>query len=75
MRYNLPRRPAPYQEEAALIPNGLGGPELVIILILVIIVFKFRSLPSIGASLGKSLRGFKDGLTGHTDDDPKQLHS
>ena len=39
---------------------GIGVPELVIILVVVLIVFGAGKLPAIGAGLGKSFRNFKD---------------
>ncbi len=41
---------------------GLGTQELLIILVLVMIVFGAGKLPQVGASLGKGLRNFKDGM-------------
>jgi sec-independent protein translocase protein TatA len=43
---------------------GLGTSELMIILVLVLIIFGAGKLPQVGASLGKGLRSFKDGLKG-----------
>lgn len=43
---------------------GLGIPELVIILIIVMLLFGASRLPDIGSGLGKAIRGFKDSLTG-----------
>lgn len=43
---------------------GLGTSELMIILVLVLIIFGAGKLPQIGASLGKGLRSFKEGIKG-----------
>lgn len=43
---------------------GLGTSELMIILILVLIIFGAGKLPQVGASLGKGLRSFKEGIKG-----------
>jgi sec-independent protein translocase protein TatA len=43
---------------------GLGGPELLVILFIVLIVFGANRLPEIGSGLGKAIRGFKDATTG-----------
>jgi sec-independent protein translocase protein TatA len=43
---------------------GLGTSELVIILVLVMIIFGAGKLPQVGASLGKGLRSFKEGIKG-----------
>ncbi len=42
-------------------PN-LGGPELLIILLIVLLLFGATRLPKLGRSLGQSIRGFKTGL-------------
>jgi len=38
---------------------GLGFPELVIILVIVILIFGAGKLPEIGGALGKTIRGFR----------------
>jgi sec-independent protein translocase protein TatA len=38
---------------------GIGIPELVIILIIILIIFGAGKLPEIGASLGKGIKNFK----------------
>ena len=57
-----------------MLPAGLGGPELIIILIVAMMIFGVGRLGSVGASLGKGMREFKAGLTGQPDD-PKRLDS
>jgi sec-independent protein translocase protein TatA len=39
---------------------GLGIPELVIILIIIILIFGANRLPEIGRGIGKGIRNFKD---------------
>jgi len=39
---------------------GLGMPELLVILVIVVIIFGAGKLPEIGAGLGKGIRNFKD---------------
>ncbi|HFQ88877.1 MAG TPA: twin-arginine translocase TatA/TatE family subunit [Desulfobulbus sp.] len=39
---------------------GLGLPELVIILVIIVIIFGAGKLPEIGAGIGKGIRNFKD---------------
>jgi sec-independent protein translocase protein TatA len=41
---------------------GIGFPELLIVLCIVLVVFGAGKLPEIGTSLGKALRGFKKGM-------------
>ncbi len=38
---------------------GLGFPELIIILVIVIMVFGAGKLPEIGGAIGKGIRSFK----------------
>ncbi len=38
---------------------GIGMPELIIILIIILIIFGAGKLPEIGAGMGKAIRNFK----------------
>lgn len=38
---------------------GLGMPELVVILIIILIIFGAGKLPEIGSGIGKGIRNFK----------------
>ncbi len=58
-----------------MIPSGLGGPELIIILILAMMIFGVGKLGSVGASLGKGVREFKNGIAGRSNEDQKSLNS
>ena len=51
------------------------GPELIIILIVVLLVFGVGKLPEVGAGLGRGIREFKDNISGRDSDDTKQLNS
>lgn len=42
-------------------PN-LGGPELIIILLVFILLFGAKKLPDLGSSVGKSIKNFKKGI-------------
>jgi sec-independent protein translocase protein TatA len=44
-------------------PGWIGPWEIAIVLVLVILIFGPRKLPELGSSLGKSIRGFKKGLS------------
>ncbi len=50
---------------------GLGMPELIIILVIIVIIFGAGKLPEIGSGIGKGIRNFKDAT--RSDDDPKTL--
>jgi sec-independent protein translocase protein TatA len=39
---------------------GLGFPEIVVILFIIILIFGASRLPEIGRGLGKGIRNFKD---------------
>ena len=41
---------------------GLGLPELLIILVVVLILFGAAKLPQIGSGLGRAIRDFKKGI-------------
>lgn len=49
---------------------GLGLPELVLILVVVVVIFGPRRLPQLGQAIGASIKGFKRGTAG---DDPPGL--
>jgi len=39
--------------------GGIGMPELIVVLVIVLIIFGAGKLPEIGAGLGKGIRNFK----------------
>lgn len=41
---------------------GMGMPELVIILVVILIIFGPKNLPKLGASLGKAVKGVREGV-------------
>ncbi len=43
---------------------GLGIPELLVILVIILLVFGASRLGDIGSGLGKAIRGFKDSVAG-----------
>lgn len=43
---------------------GLGLPEVLVILFLIILIFGARRLPEVGAGLGKAIKNFKAGISG-----------
>ena len=50
-------------------PFGIGTPELLILLLVLLLVFGAKRLPEMGKSLGKGMREFKDSVSGKYDDD------
>lgn len=42
---------------------GIGMPELIIILVIILIIFGAGKLPEIGAGIGKGIKNFKDAST------------
>ena len=49
--------------------NGIGAPELVIILVIVMIIFGVGRLPEIGGALGKAIREFRSSQSNNTTPD------
>ena len=43
---------------------GMGMPELLIILAVILLIFGPKNLPKLGAALGKTVKGMRDGLGG-----------
>ncbi|WP_321972393.1 twin-arginine translocase TatA/TatE family subunit [Paratractidigestivibacter sp.] len=43
---------------------GLGIPELVIILVVVLVIFGPKNLPKIGSALGKTVKNVREGMEG-----------
>lgn len=39
--------------------GGIGMPELIVILVIILIIFGAGKLPEIGSGLGKAIRNFK----------------
>lgn len=43
---------------------GIGMPELLIILFIVLIIFGANKLPEIGSGMGRAITNFKKGISG-----------
>ena len=50
---------------------GIGMPELIIILVIILIIFGAGKLPEIGAGMGKAIRNFR-GATKDEDAKPQE---
>lgn len=51
---------------------GIGMPELVVILVIVLIIFGAGKLPEIGGALGKGISNFKAGVGGKENKENKE---
>jgi len=51
---------------------GIGMPELIIILVIILIIFGAGKLPEIGAGMGKAIRNFK-GESDKEKKDPEKI--
>ncbi len=49
---------------------GLGWLEVGVIALVAVLIFGPKKIPELGSALGKTLRGFKEGLKNQDDDDP-----
>ncbi len=52
---------------------GIGMPELIIVLVIVLIVFGAGRLPEIGAGIGNAIKNFKKATAEKTEDEPKEI--
>ena len=50
-------------------PQWIRGPELIIILVIVVLLFGVGRLSRIGSELGRGIREFRIGLKGDEDED------
>ena len=50
-------------------PFGIGLPEILIVLVLILVLFGPKRLPDLGRSLGTGMREFKESVTGDKDKD------
>ena len=51
---------------------GIGVPELLIVLAILLLVFGPKRLPGLGRQLGSGMREFKDSITGKADADDEK---
>lgn len=50
---------------------GIGMPELIIILVIVLVIFGAGKLPDIGRGLGRGIKNFKKSVTENEEPDGK----
>jgi sec-independent protein translocase protein TatA len=43
---------------------GLGMPELIVILLVILVIFGPKNLPKLGSALGKAVKGVREGVDG-----------
>jgi sec-independent protein translocase protein TatA len=52
---------------------GIGMPELIIILVIILIIFGAGKLPEIGAGMGKAIRNFKGATSDAEKPEPEKI--
>ena len=59
-------------EPQFLLFRGIGGPEIAIVAVVLLLLFGATRLPKVGTSLGQSLRAFKSALTGKDEEEEEE---
>ena len=49
---------------------GIGMPELIIILVIILIIFGAGKLPEIGSGIGRGIKNFKKATSGELEESP-----
>ena len=52
---------------------GIGMPELIIILVIILIIFGVGKLPEIGGGMGKAIKNFKSATANAEKDDNEKI--
>lgn len=47
---------------------GLGTPEILIILVVVLVIFGPKNLPKLGSALGKTVKNVREGMEGEEEE-------
>ncbi len=53
--------------------GGIGAPELVVILIIVLVLFGPKRLPQLGSSLGKTVKNIREGMESEDAEDAEDV--
>ena len=53
--------------------GGVGAPELIIILVIVLVLFGPKRLPQLGKSIGKTMKAIREGADSKMADDDEEL--
>lgn len=53
---------------------GIGMPELLIILVIILIIFGAGKLPEIGGAIGKGIKNFKKSVNDAEESENKEKH-
>lgn len=51
--------------------GGIGIPELLIILAVILLIFGPKNLPKLGSALGKTVKNLREGMGGVDDEEPE----
>ncbi len=54
---------------------GIGMPELIIILVIILIIFGVGKLPEIGGGMGKAIRSFRQATKEPEKEEPEKIES
>ena len=55
--------------------KGIGAPELILLLVIVIIIFGVGKLGDVGSALGKGIREFRKATTGEDEAEKKPVEA
>ena len=52
---------------------GMGVPELLIILVVILLIFGPKNLPKLGSALGKTVKNLREGMSDDKKDEAEEL--